>query len=295
MNNKKPMKGHGFIYMYTSPSGKHYIGQTIQSLIARSGSDGKYYKGSKKFYEAILKYGFKNFKIDILEECLIEELNEKEKYYIKKYNSLFPNGYNISEGGDAIFKDSRPIYQYDFDTKQLISQYSSTKEASAIIGVHQTTINACVVGYIKSCKDTFFSYDGSLTPEQIPERPPANKNKQIYMFNEDCSLSQIFNSIGSAASYVNGERCAIKKCCRGEIDFAYGHKWICEEASVKQKKYNNTAKPIAQLDKDTLKIIKTYPSCSAAMKEFKKSGTTMFRRALANPKLNAYGYKWKYI
>ena len=37
--------------------------------------------------------GIQNFKLEILEECSIEQLNDKEQYYIKYYNSLIPNGY----------------------------------------------------------------------------------------------------------------------------------------------------------------------------------------------------------
>ena len=33
---RQPRKGYGFIYMYTSPSGKKYIGQTIKSLKERA-------------------------------------------------------------------------------------------------------------------------------------------------------------------------------------------------------------------------------------------------------------------
>ena len=43
--------------------------------------------------------GIQNFKLEILEECSIEQLNDKEQYYIKYYNSLIPNGYNKNEGG----------------------------------------------------------------------------------------------------------------------------------------------------------------------------------------------------
>lgn len=35
---KKPHKGMGFVYKYTSPSGKNYIGQTISSLADRAKS-----------------------------------------------------------------------------------------------------------------------------------------------------------------------------------------------------------------------------------------------------------------
>lgn len=34
-------------------------------------------------------------------ECTSEEINEKEKYYIKEYNSISPNGYNLNHGGQG--------------------------------------------------------------------------------------------------------------------------------------------------------------------------------------------------
>lgn len=51
-------------------------------------------------YRSIRKYGLNNFSFEVLEECLIEELNQKERDYIKKYNSFF-DGYNLTLGGDA--------------------------------------------------------------------------------------------------------------------------------------------------------------------------------------------------
>ena len=47
---------------------------------------------------AILKYGKENFSIEILEECPKELLNDREKYYIKLYNS-YNSGYNSTLGG----------------------------------------------------------------------------------------------------------------------------------------------------------------------------------------------------
>ena len=58
-----------------------------------------------KFICAILKYGFENFKYEIIsvvdidnKEQFHNKLNWMEKYYIKKFNSC-ENGYNITEGG----------------------------------------------------------------------------------------------------------------------------------------------------------------------------------------------------
>lgn len=76
----------GIIYMYKSPSGKYYIGQTTRP----------------KFR----KYGMDSFEYSILcritcsnTETLSEILDNLEQYYIVKYNSKVPTGYNASDGG----------------------------------------------------------------------------------------------------------------------------------------------------------------------------------------------------
>lgn len=50
-------------------------------------------------HRAFRKYGVDNFSFEIIEECLPEELDNKEIYYIQKYNS-FNQGYNETTGGD---------------------------------------------------------------------------------------------------------------------------------------------------------------------------------------------------
>ena len=42
-----------------------------------------------------------NFTFDILEICKKEELSQKEIYWIKYFNSMNPNGYNLTAGGDG--------------------------------------------------------------------------------------------------------------------------------------------------------------------------------------------------
>ena len=95
----------GTIYIITnSLNNKVYIGQTIQLLQDRWSEHCR--KPSSKneanmcIKRAILKYGKENFRIRELEKCGIEELNEREIYYIKLYNS-FRNGYNSTKGGKS--------------------------------------------------------------------------------------------------------------------------------------------------------------------------------------------------
>lgn len=52
--------------------------------------------------KAIKKYGKDNFKIELLERVSLKEANEKEKYYIGKYNT-YNKGYNATLGGQENF------------------------------------------------------------------------------------------------------------------------------------------------------------------------------------------------
>lgn len=89
----------GSIYRYTSPSGKHYIGQTKN--VCRRKWQHKRDSASKNniFYRAIRKYGIDNFDFSVIVENVPSYLlNAFEMYWIGHYDS-FKNGYNMSEGG----------------------------------------------------------------------------------------------------------------------------------------------------------------------------------------------------
>jgi group I intron endonuclease len=110
----------GFIYKFTSPSGKHYIGQTIQDINMRfrqhkSRSLSDIDKNCRALYAAIKKYGFDSFERKVIMECDDEDLNFFEALYIKAYNSIAPNGYNLTSGGDSDYNTST-------ETKELISK-----------------------------------------------------------------------------------------------------------------------------------------------------------------------------
>ena len=57
----------------------------------------------KPLYASIRKHGLEAFEISILCECSQEELNDKEREYIKKFNSVVPNGYNILDENNTIY------------------------------------------------------------------------------------------------------------------------------------------------------------------------------------------------
>ncbi len=90
-------------------NGKIYIGQTVQSFehrisghLSNAKHNGDFLNENSIDY-AINKYGWENFHSEVVEICNSQdELNEREKFWIKILNCKFPFGYNLTGGGGGI-------------------------------------------------------------------------------------------------------------------------------------------------------------------------------------------------
>ena len=88
------------IYIFTSPSNKSYVGQTINFERRRiehlySSRQGNTYP----IHCAIRKYGLENFQIEVI-PCEEKELNLFEKFYIGILKGI-GEVYNCTDGGDG--------------------------------------------------------------------------------------------------------------------------------------------------------------------------------------------------
>ncbi len=134
----EPLYGHGQIYQIKNiETEKLYIGQTknyhsgnrlfcaegrYKSHVSDAMSNRKY---CTAIDGAIRKYGKDNFKLSILEyNVSIDKLNEKEQHYIKKLNTLAPNGYNLTTGGKA-------SQEVSDETREKLSKACKGKKKSA--------------------------------------------------------------------------------------------------------------------------------------------------------------------
>lgn len=89
------------IYRYEGPTGKNYIGQTIQEMHRRAGTNGSGYEECSYFWNAIQKYGWNKFVPDIIYYAHSQqEADEWEDYFIDFYDARNPDkGYNLKAGG----------------------------------------------------------------------------------------------------------------------------------------------------------------------------------------------------
>lgn len=91
-----------YVYLYTSPSKKHYVGITDNVDRRKGEHKQKEYliDDTTKFANAIRKYGHENLKHEVLLSGLtLDEAKEKEIEMIKFYDSYI-NGYNCTPGGE---------------------------------------------------------------------------------------------------------------------------------------------------------------------------------------------------
>lgn len=93
---------NGFYYIYkiiNIINGKIYVGQRKSKVIPEN--DIKYFGSGVVIKSSIKKYGKDNFEKEIIEICNSININEREIFWICKLNSMLPNGYNLTEGGDG--------------------------------------------------------------------------------------------------------------------------------------------------------------------------------------------------
>jgi len=94
------------IYKITSPSGKIYIGQSVNVLSRKSRYVNLHCEKQIILYRSLKKYGWDEHDFKIIRECSRDELNKLERYYIKQYNTFnSEHGMNLTNGGDAASRE----------------------------------------------------------------------------------------------------------------------------------------------------------------------------------------------
>lgn len=92
------------IYKYTNLiNGSCYIGQAVDLVRRHKDHKVRYCSPTSEEYNSVIhqafrKYGIENFTYEVLEECGVDQLNDREIYWIAFYDS-YNNGYNCGPGG----------------------------------------------------------------------------------------------------------------------------------------------------------------------------------------------------
>jgi group I intron endonuclease len=201
------------IYQFTNnKSGKIYIGQTVDYKKRIRDHKFNYHKEIKNtpFYNALRKYGWENFSITIIEECSEELLNEKEIYWIEEKKSLFPNGYNLLEGGNQA--------KHSDTTKQKISE---ARKGMKFSESHIENLRKSHLGYVmpeEQKRKISESNKGKIFSENTKNKLKFSQphRREVGRFDPQGNLISKYESVKDAALYLNCHPGHISGCCNGK-------------------------------------------------------------------------------
>lgn len=191
----------GFIYKITNTiNGKYYIGQTIQNVKERfyqhCATKCSKAVSNMAIHRAIKKYGKSNFTVEVIEEIDSANLNDRERYWIKYYNS-YNNGYNSTKGGQDGCKPFK-----DLDVESIIKEYNTGKSLrtlGTIFKVDKQTI-----------KDLLIRHNVELRTTRTYKLSQKDRDKVLEDFASGLSRKEIMIKWNISKSYlsqlINGYR-----------------------------------------------------------------------------------------
>ena len=268
----------GYIYKITNKiNNKVYIGQTKNLIKYRwqhhlwKANHPEQLDTDYPLYRAMRKYGIQNFSIEEIEQT--NDLNIKEKYWIKYYNSVTPNGYNCDLGGAGVSK---------FNHQEILNYFLTIGNQN--VSKTAKYFNCSLVTVLKILEQNDLSGLGKYQP--------------VYQINISTGeIIRQFNSLVEAREFYNIGRTQMWSAVHGQAKTAAGYAW-CKIQDL--DKFILTE----HIDNKTIKIqcIETnqiFNSISSAV-DWLKSNTKFINASAANickaykgERKTAYGFHWK--
>lgn len=289
---------YGYVYLIRNKiNNKVYIGQTRRSITQRWWDHiSQAFDPNKKhfyFHKAIDKYGKENFTIEEKYRAYSrEELNEKEKYYIKIYRSTDSRyGYNLTEGGEH--GQVTTVIQLDLEGK-FLAYYPSISCASRESGCDISNIVACCTN--RSLNFQWYYLDDLEERLDKPVKPKGQTNIPVIQMDLEGNIVKEWSSIKAANEALQIQNGEISAVCKGRRKTAKGFKWkylYPTEELMKPCKHHSHRK-VRQLTKDG-EYIKTFNSVNEAalsigqLKGGHISDVCKGRRSCCG------GYRWEYV
>lgn len=209
------------VYKHTNNiTNRVYIGITSQNPLKRW-DNGNGYKQCSLFYNAILKYGWDNFKHEILFDNLSkEEAETKEVELIAFYKSNQRKcGYNLAKGGNCTGKE-----QLTEEHKKKISEKMRGRK---LTDEHKKHLSEKFKGRKMSieARQKMRAYHlGRTITEDNKNKLIKSRSKSVYQIKDNQIIKQWDNiSLAQQTLGISGNH--ISECCKGKRKSAGGFVW----------------------------------------------------------------------
>ena len=240
------------IYKITNPKGKVYIGQS-HDVIGRFKTYKRYdCKNQQKLYNSLRKYSHEKHQFEIVEECLPNELNGREIYWVDYFQST-KKGLNIREGGEGgglhseeTKKKMSLSHTGKMWTEEQKENYIKSKTNHPMYNDEwRDSISKSLLGREVWWNDKISkARKGLPSPFKGKNHSTTTKNKMsenrkgnpkynnihkmtiVYQYDLDGNFIKQWDSIEEAKKTYKGD---ISACCRGRQKTASKFKWSYEQ------------------------------------------------------------------
>lgn len=276
----------GIIYCITNlVNNKLYIGQTHRILQERWDEHlaaGLDITNHRPLYRAMRKYGKENFTISIIEQCLDDELNEKEKYWIKEKQTWIAEhpdkGYNVTCGGNNGTK-----YSYDY-IRFLYKEGMTQSEIKDELKCDPWVIRQAIAAD-NTISETYKQEQRHIAAK----RGQKTMMKQVQAIDPVTNeIYKTFNSIAEASNFFNINHACISAAIRkGRPHKCRNYYWeYCDKDATARKTVS-----VISIDVITGQEI-IYPSIAAAAKQCNLNTPNIIEAINRNWRCGQW--KWKY-
>lgn len=178
-------------------------------------------ESNKPLYLAFQKYGIENFSFEIIEKCSVEELSDREKYYIKKYDCCIldghDKGYNLTRGGEGYLTNNY---------EQICSLWKGGMNQKDIANKLKTD-EKTVIRALDS-----FNIDRSIRRSRAAKRTAQKRQRPVIQYDKDMNYIAEYKSIAEASKTNRIDATDIGRVCKGRRRSAGGYVWKYKKEKI---------------------------------------------------------------
>lgn len=213
------------IYKITSPTGRVYIGQSVD-INHRFGSYIKMYvknEGQVKLYRSFLKHGVENHSFEIIEECSEEELNCRERFWQDDFDVL-NGGLNCrltkteDKSGKVSNETLSKMSQASIGNQHWLGKTHSQETKDKIGNANRGRKHSEEINKSKGRKGSIPPLKGKFSKDNPLSIPIVQLDLEGFLVVKWDSLMDIKRELGLNI-------CNINSCLKGRLKTSSGFKW----------------------------------------------------------------------
>jgi group I intron endonuclease len=206
------------VYKITSPQGRVYVGQAVNIEKRLRDYQKLKCKSQTRLHNSLVKYGTINHTFEVIEECSIDLLNERERYWQECYDVLSRQGLNCKLTNtfdkSGVHSEETKKRQSEANLGKIISEEVRLKIKNTLQGRPPAN---------KGTKGLYTQTEESNIKRSISGKQSSTVSKKIIQYTKQGHPVKEWDSAREAGLFFSKYAgSAIIECCKGKRKSIYG-------------------------------------------------------------------------